>query len=312
MNFQGTGKRLQAGDVGKAAKQIGIETAVLLAFLEVEAAGRGFDNFNRPKMLFEPHVFWRNLTGALRSTAARLGLAYARWKPGNYPRESYTRLQAAIDVAEEPAFLSASYGLGQIMGFNHAIAGNRTAKEMFETAKKGEFEQLVQLVTLMKSWRMNEMLRPGLDYTNPETWVPAVRKYNGSGFRKNNYHVKAANAFKKHSGQTVSVVNRVSSVLKLGSKGEPVRNLQADLETLGYTFNSGVDGRFGPETEKHVKGFQNMNGLTVDGYAGENTLKKIAQQIETIRVDKSPELPAFDKQTPWLSVIAAILKGLFK
>lgn len=312
MNFQGTGKRLQAGDVGKAARQIQIETAVLLAFLEVEAAGRGFDNFNRPKMLFEPHVFWRNLSGALRSTAARLGLAYARWKPGNYPRESYTRLQAAINVAEEPAFLSASCGLGQIMGFNHAIAGNRTAKEMFETAKKGEFEQLVQLVTLMKSWRMNEMLRPGLDYTNPETWVPAVRKYNGSGFRKNNYHVKAANAYKKHSGQTVSVVNQVSPVLKIGSKGEPVRNLQADLETLGYTFKSGVDGRFGPETEKHVKGFQNMNGLTVDGYAGEKTLKKIAQQIETLKVDKSPEMPVFDKQTHWLSLIAAILKGLFK
>ena len=55
-----------------------------------------------------------------------------------------------------------------------------------------------------------------------------------------------------------------------------------------------------------------MNGLTVDGFAGENTLKKIAQQIEQLKVDKSPALPVFDKQTPWLSLIAAILKGLFK
>ena len=312
MNFQGTGKRLSSGDVGKAAKQIGIETAVLLAFLEVEAAGRGFDNSNCPKMLFEPHIFWRNLTGALRSTAARLGLAYARWKPGSYPSESYTRLQAAIDVSEEPAFLSASYGLGQIMGFNHAVAGNRTAKEMFETAKKGEFEQLVQLVTLMKSWHMHKMLRPGADYTNPETWVPAVRKYNGGGYAKHGYHIKMARAYVKHSGRVQSVVNVVSSVLKIGSKSEAVRNLQTDLQSLGYVFESGVDGRFGPETELHVKTFQDKNSLTVDGWAGEKTLAKISEAVQQIKVDKTPEPPVFDKKAGWVNLIIAIVQGIFK
>ena len=51
MNFVGTGRRLAQGDVGDAARVLGIETAVLLAFLEVEAAGRGFGSKNRPKML---------------------------------------------------------------------------------------------------------------------------------------------------------------------------------------------------------------------------------------------------------------------
>src|SRR5690606_1775830 len=92
MNFVGTGRRLAQGDVGDAARVLGIETAVLLAFIEVEAAGRGFDGQNRPKMLFEPHVFWRNLAGALRDRATRLGLAYAAWRPGAYPADSYPRL----------------------------------------------------------------------------------------------------------------------------------------------------------------------------------------------------------------------------
>lgn len=51
MDFVGTGRRLAQGDVGAAARELGVETAVLLAFLEVEARGRGFDSKNRPKML---------------------------------------------------------------------------------------------------------------------------------------------------------------------------------------------------------------------------------------------------------------------
>ena len=312
MNFQGTGKRLSSGDVGKAAKQIGIETAVLLAFLEVEAAGRGFDNLNRPKMLFEPHLFWRKLSGQLRSTAASLGLAYARWKPGSYPRESYTRLTKAIDIAEEPAFLSASYGLGQIMGFNHKVAGHVTAKQMFETAKQGEYEQLVQLVTLMKSWGMASMLRPGRDYSNPDNWRKAVSKYNGSGYAKNAYHIKAARAYVKHSGRANFAPKKVSNVLKRGSKGELVRNLQADLQSLGYEFVTGIDGRFGNETYENVSNFQADNGLTVDGFAGDKTLAKIAEKVAQLEVDKSPELPVFDKKTDWVSLITAIIQGFFK
>ena len=311
MTFKGTGKRLSQGDVGKAAKQIGIETAVLLAFLEVEAAGRGFDNLNRPKMLFEPHIFWRKLSGQLRSAAASLGLAYARWKR-NYPKESYTRLTKAIDIAEEPAFLSASYGLGQIMGFNHKSAGHSTAKEMFETAKQGEREQLIQLVTLMKSWGMAEMLRSGRDYTNPDNWRKAAKKYNGGGYAKHGYHIKMAHAYVKHSGGASFASKKVSNVLKRGSKGELVRNLQTDLQSLGYEFILGIDGRFGNETEIHVKTFQKDNGLKVDGWAGSKTLEKIKMQIQQLKIDKSPALPVFDKKAGWLNLIIAIIRGIFK
>ena len=311
MNLQGTGKRLSSGDVGKAARQIGIETAVLLAFLEVEAAGRGFDNLNRPKMLFEPHIFWRKLSGELRSTAASLGLAYAKWKR-DYPRESYTRLTKAIDIAEEPAFLSASYGLGQIMGFNHTAAGHRSAKELFETAQQGEFEQLTQLVTLMKNWGMAEMLQPGRDYSSPDNWRAAVEKYNGKGYEKNNYHVKAARAYAKHSGKSNFPQKTTSIVLRKGSKGEAVRNLQTDLQFLGYEFALGVDGRFGIETHENVLDFQSDHNLTQDGFAGGVTLAKIKSEIAKAKVDKSPALPVFDKKTDWISLITAILKGFFK
>lgn len=53
-------------------------------------------------------------------------------------------------------------------------------------------------------------------------------------------------------------------VLKLGSKGEEVEDLQIYLKIK-------VDGDFGPKTEEAVKKFQRENKLTVDGIVGEKT-----------------------------------------
>ena len=86
--------------------------------MEVEASGGGFDRLKRPKMLFEPYVFWRNISGAARTRAASLGLAYAAWKPGAYPTDSYPRLMQAMAIDETAALKAACWGLGQILGEN--------------------------------------------------------------------------------------------------------------------------------------------------------------------------------------------------
>lgn len=310
--FEGTGKRLNQGDIGKAAKAIGIETAVLLSFLEVEAAGRGFDARNRVKILTEAHIFYSNLTGELRKKAVAMGIAYAKWRPGSYNFDVYKRFAQMITLAPTAAFLSTSYGLGQIMGFNHKAAGHRSAKAMFEDAKRGEYEQLMQLVTLMNSWGMAEMLKPGSDFTNPDSWRAAARKYNGKSYAKHGYHEKMAEAYLKHSGKKPGVITHVSKVLRKGVKGEAVRNLQADLQSLGFVFKQGVDGRFGSETYMHVAAFQRENGLNVDGVAGRKTLKLLKEKVQQLKVDKSPSPPVFDKKSGLLYLIVAILKGLLK
>ena len=66
------------------------------------------------------------------------------------------------------------------------------------------------------------------------------------------------------------------SVLKTGSKGDAVEQLQKDLNALGFTI--GVDGIFGPDTLSAVEQLQWMFGYTVDGIVGEGTLKLVAQQ----------------------------------
>ncbi len=63
-------------------------------------------------------------------------------------------------------------------------------------------------------------------------------------------------------------------VLRTGSTGETVRQLQTRLKELGY-YTSTVDGEYGMGTANAVKAFQQANSLLADGIAGKNTLEKV-------------------------------------
>lgn len=63
-------------------------------------------------------------------------------------------------------------------------------------------------------------------------------------------------------------------ILKRGQRrNEHCRIVQHLLELSGLAVN--VDGHFGPETERAVKGFQSRNGLSDDGIVGPNTWAKL-------------------------------------
>ena len=59
-------------------------------------------------------------------------------------------------------------------------------------------------------------------------------------------------------------------VLRTGSKGQEVKDLQSRLAGLGY-YTGEIDGEFGPGTKEAVTAFQKANGLEADGIAGEET-----------------------------------------
>jgi putative chitinase len=68
-------------------------------------------------------------------------------------------------------------------------------------------------------------------------------------------------------------------LLKVGSKGEDVKKLQAKLGTTD-------DGSFGPGTEKLVKEWQSANGLTADGIVGDGTWSKMFPTTQPVQVVK--------------------------
>jgi 3D (Asp-Asp-Asp) domain-containing protein/peptidoglycan hydrolase-like protein with peptidoglycan-binding domain len=58
-----------------------------------------------------------------------------------------------------------------------------------------------------------------------------------------------------------------ASLLKQGSHGKIVKDLQGQLRDLNY-YNGNIDGIYGSVTEKAVKNFQQANHIAVDGIAG--------------------------------------------
>ncbi len=64
------------------------------------------------------------------------------------------------------------------------------------------------------------------------------------------------------------------SVLKNGSKGEPVKELQKFLNTQ-LNLNLKIDGKLGPKTISLIKKWQKDNGLKPDGIIGPKTKAKI-------------------------------------
>ena len=65
-----------------------------------------------------------------------------------------------------------------------------------------------------------------------------------------------------------------TAVLKQGSKGGEVREVQRRLKLWGY-YNGSVDGVFGAGTRSAVIAFQKKNGLTADGVVGKATYKAL-------------------------------------
>ncbi len=72
-----------------------------------------------------------------------------------------------------------------------------------------------------------------------------------------------------------------SSVLKQGSRGDSVKQMQQKLKNWGY-YDGAVDGIYGSGTASAVKDFQKNLGLRVDGIAGPVTLSSMGISSENL------------------------------
>lgn len=197
-SFKGAARRLTDTELPRIGAIIGVGEDVLHAVMDVEAPKSGFDDQGRPRILFEPHVFYRELgPGAKRDEAVKQGLAYQNWKSGAYGKESeqYGKLERAVAIDRNAAIRSCSWGRGQIMGFNHALVGYVSASAMVDAFMASEASQVEAIVTFMASKRLDSHLRKieALKRpSTPEDWKPVALGYNGAGYATHNYHGRLA------------------------------------------------------------------------------------------------------------------------
>lgn len=180
-----------------AAQILSCETAVIKAVKEVESGGSGFLKTGECKMLFEPHIFWKELRkrgiDPNQHTAGNEDILYVKWVTGKYGtvNQQPGRLARAVVINEDAALCSASYGLFQVLGGNFAACGYSTVKDFYSDMCKDEAHQLNAFCQFVKNNHLDDELREHL-------WTQFARAYNGAGFAKNRYHVKLEAAYNKY------------------------------------------------------------------------------------------------------------------
>lgn len=190
-------KKLSKADIIAVANDLNVEPAALKAVIDVEAAGNGFDNQGRPTILFEPHVFWSELgkihyyTRRAELAKKHQGLLSPKWDKSLYRigGSSHDKLKIAAESNWEAAHKSASWGLGQIMGFNAQKIGYATLKDFIDDMYESEAKQLKAMGMFLKANGLISKLQR-------HDWAGFARGYNGSAYAKNQYDVKLANAYK--------------------------------------------------------------------------------------------------------------------
>lgn len=316
--FKGAAKPITDIDIPRIGATIGVGEDEIHAFMDVEAAGSGFDRAGRPKLLFEPHVFYRNLTGAKRSAAVKAGLAYAKWGAKPYPRDSYPRLVAAIAIDETAALKSASWGLTQILGENHKAAGFQTVQAMVQAFMANEAAHLEATVRLLVAWKVDDDLRA-------HRWAVVAETWNGPGYKKNRYDSKLAAAFAKWKkisdtpykpGAAKAAPPSTAPVSPAIDK-QTIERVQRQLRDLGYTEVGGVDGRIGTLTATAIRAFRAENGLPAgDGIDDALLLalqKAKPRVLAPARSEAPPEIvreKVPEVRTNWLTKVGAFFTGI--
>lgn len=190
--------RLMEIDYQNVAEYLGVEVAAIKTVLEVETGSRGgFLATGKPTILFEGHVFWRQLKNRGFNPAkyqkGNEDILYPQWSRAYYKggMKEYDRLERARAIHREAADSSASWGLAQIMGFNYQVCGCKSVSEFVEMMSESEGRQLELFARFIKNNRWDVYLRK-LD------WKGFARHYNGAGYAVNLYDKRLEKAYGKY------------------------------------------------------------------------------------------------------------------
>lgn len=249
MKFVAKGRPLTRVGLNKALEVLGLgpnDAAYIWTVVEVETAGItqgfGFRIDRRPQILFERHIFRKYTEGRFDSSAPEIS-----GPAGGYGTlaEQYNKLQRALALCAkaklgfEPALKSVSWGMGQVMGFNHEEAGFKSAAAMVQAMVKSEDAQLAGMAEFLKTNGLAVLLQK-------KDWTGFAKRYNGPNYWQNHYDVKLAEQFQRFASGSLPNLE--------------MRTAQVALLYLGFAPGK-IDGVIGPRTRAAIKSFRIAAGL---------------------------------------------------
>lgn len=196
-------KLLSEKDLVDFANEYHLELAAVKAVNALESSGKGFLADGRPKILFEGHVFWRELKKrnidpeTLLNDSSR-DVLYKKWTKSMYlgGAREYSRLEKAARLTPSPevseaAYCSASWGSFQIMGYHFRHLGYESIDSWVNKMNEHEREHLKAFGKFLEVHKLIIHLRD-------RNWAKFAEGYNGPGYKLNNYDEKLKAAYHRY------------------------------------------------------------------------------------------------------------------
>jgi hypothetical protein len=244
--FQGAAEALSSHGLGAVSQKLGVHAPEIWTILAVETSGCGYLPDLRPQILYERHIFHHLTAGRYDDGDI------SDPTPGGYGpsgAHQYDRLALAVAKDRTAALQACSWGIGQIMGENFALAGFVDVEQMVTAMEASEDQQLTGMANFLVNSRLNVSLQA-------HDWASFARGYNGPNYAINRYDVRLNGEFQKCSASGIPDLH--------------VRAAQLYLTYLG--FHPGpINGVAGTLTLAVLADFQTQRGLvptsTVDSLA---------------------------------------------
>ena len=200
--------RLCDQDFADMAQRLGVEEAALRAVVEVECSSRGgFLSDGRPRILFEGHIFWKQLLARGINpeplATAHPDILYPHWTRTHYKggKGEWERFERAAAISPEAAVESASWGLFQIMGFHWKTCGCTSPSDFRRRMESSEREQMALALKFLEKTGIVRWLKT-------KDWCTFALRYNGSGYKANRYDERLAAAYRKFKEQEENTAQR--------------------------------------------------------------------------------------------------------
>jgi hypothetical protein len=247
---------LDAPGLDQALATLDADASDLWAVIGVETSGCGFLPDRRLKILFERHIFSRETGGRFD----RSHPAISNPDAGGYGARGaaqYQRLESAMSLDSHAALRSASWGLGQVMGFNAEVVGYGQVEDMVTAMADSESVQVNAMARFIVANHLGGALRS-------HDWARFARGYNGAKYRINNYDTRlAAEHEKLRRGGLPDLAVRAAQTYLTFLKLDPF----------------GIDGVMGRLTRSALNEYQGTKGFDKTDYVDDRTLKALADDV---------------------------------
>jgi len=256
----------------KEAVELNVSAAALLAVVETCSKGKLLSKGKRnaePFIRFEGHYFDRYLAEDQRLEARAAGLSHPLAGEIINPRSQAGRwkmLHRAIKINRQAALSAVAWGIGDVMGAHWKWLGYGSVDALVSEVREGVRGEIAVLIRYIK--------KAGLVHALQERdWMAFAQTYKGWEADTADFAKRLESAFDRFSAiedtgahglkLPNSAVAREDTRLMFGSRGRPVKDMQAALTRKGYVVVR--DGLFGLVCDRVVRQFQRDHLLKQTG-----------------------------------------------